>query len=661
MNVSARAISPDQWMDAARAAYQAKDVAQALTLSSMIEVPLGLQVDALGMLAGMCAERGDINTALLCLDKVIASRPDWQDACFVRGNWLMNLGRQADALASYDMALQYKPDHPACYNNRGMALKQLGRLEEATQSYQRALSLLPGFAQACSNLGSLLGDMGQLKEAKTYLDKAVKILPSLVDAHNNLGIVLGKLGQHEKSVASFEEAIRLNPGSAEVHNNYGHALQTANQRSPQKLEEARASYERALSLSPQYAQACSNLGTLLGELNKWEEGLSYLDRAIELQPDFAEAHNNRGILLGKLGRQEEAFTSFKQALQLNPNYAEAYNNYGYVLQEAHRYANAAANFDKAIALMPDYVAANFNKGLLQLLTGNFSEGWPQFEWRWKIPEAKPIASRKPQWKGDFAIEGKTILLHAEQGLGDTLQFVRYVPMLHALGAKPVLQVQKPLIAVLASMDDAPQMITQEQSLPAHDCHVPLMSLPLAFKTELSTIPAQVPYIKADATKAAVWQQRLQGKRAVGLVWAGNSNHKNNHNRSIVLATVLEHAKTEGVTFVALQKDITLDERELLAKHGALQFADELKDFSDTAALIEALELVISVDTSVAHLAGAMGKPLWILLPFAPDFRWLVEGETTPWYPTAKLFRQSAKCDWVEVLQRVASTLKEHHA
>jgi hypothetical protein len=404
---------------------------------------------------------------------------------------------------------------------------------------------------------------------------------------------------------------------------------------------------------------------VLHELGLLEESVASYQNAIALNTEFAGAFSNRGNVLKKLGRLYEALESFDKALTIKPDYAEAYSNRGLALQEFKRLEEAVASYDKAIVIKPDFSEAHWNKSVTLLLIGDFEQGLKLYEWRWKN-EALALPKRnfpQPLWLGVENIAGKTILLHAEQGLGDTIQFCRYAKMVKDLGARVVLEVPPALSGLLNGLHGVDTLVQTGQALPDFDYHCPLMSLPLAFKTELLTIPSPSPYLCADGSKLEQWSAKLgeRKKPRVGLVWSGSTIHKNDHNRSLKLEELLAYLPKD-YEYVSLQKEVRQVDAELLAGSdlgvSIRHYGQELKDFSDTAALCALMDIVISVDTSVAHLAGAIGMPTWVLLPYVPDWRWLLDRDDSPWYPSVKLFRQSEDGRWDSVLQRVFQQLYE---
>jgi tetratricopeptide (TPR) repeat protein len=525
----------------------------------------------------------------------------------------------SEALASFDKAIALKPIYAECHNSRGLALQQLKQLADSLAAFDTAIALRPDFAEAHFNRGLALQDLNQLTDALAAYQKAVTLKPGFPDAYFSRGRL-------------FEQMARP--------------------------AEALASYERAIALNPSFAEAHTHRGNILQGLGRFEEALTSHDSAIALKPDLAEAYNNRGIALIYLMRPAEALISCDKAISLKPDFPEPYNNRGNALQDLMRHEEALAAYEKAIALNPSHVEACNNRALLLLLMGRFAEGWREHEWRKKRRDG-PIATNsysKPLWTGEEAIEGKTIFIWWEQGFGDTIQFCRYAKLLEARGAKVIMSVQPPLLALLKSISPTVQVIDYDAT--EFDYHCPLMSLPLAFGTSLESIPSERQYIRADENLRAEWEVRLppKTKPRIGVIWSGSMAHKI-YNRSMPLQTFLTLLNPRA-HWICLQKDIAGEDVNILGKDGRVTvFGDELRDFSDTAAIVDLLDFVITIDTSVAHLAGAMGTPVWILLPYSGDWRWLSDRSDSPWYPTARLFRQRAIGNWEKVIDEVQKELR----
>jgi hypothetical protein len=396
-------------------------------------------------------------------------------------------------------------------------------------------------------------------------------------------------------------------------------------------------------------------------LERFEEGLRDAERAHSLLPANADICNLTGVFLRRLGREEEALPWFDRAIALQPNSLAAYRNKAFALTHLHRFDEALAIYNTMKAVDPNTVEADFSASLVHLLMGNFEIGWAAREARSKVPELAiaRFEFSQPVWLGKDSIDGKTIVIHTDEGLGDSIQFARYVPMVAALGARVILVVEDAVYPLLSGLEGVAQCIQKSSSmLPAFDFYTPMSSLPLAFGTRLDTIPSATAYLSARAESKSVWEGRLgaHDRLRVGLVWSGNPKHRDDHNRSIpldILAGILD----VDATFISLQKDPRpADKATLLAKPEIVDHTAHLTDFAETAALISCLDLVITVDTSVAHLAGALGRPTWILLPYTPDWRWLLDREDSPWYPSVRLFRQDKPRDYAGVVARLRSEL-----
>ena len=427
-----------------------------------------------------------------------------------------------------------------------------------------------------------------------------------------------------------------------------------------RYDEALVSYDRAIALKPDYARAYNNRGVALGRLERHADALASYDRAVALMPDYAEALDNRGIALAELNRPAEALQSHERAIAFSPKYAEAFYNRGNVLRDLNRHVEAIDSYERALALKPDYAAAHWNLADCCLLLGDFARGWQEYEWRWKLAQRENAVRnfQQPLWLGAQALQGRTILLHSELGLGDTLQFCRYATAVAALGARVILEVQPTLLPLLADLEGVVQTVPRGAPLPAFDYHCPLMSMPLAFKTDLTNVPRHIPYLHSDAERVAAWRRKLgpTNKPRVGVVWSGSMALRNDR-RSMALKEMLP-LMGAWAEWVSLQKEVRdSDAAVLVSRTDLLDAGAELHDFADTAAVVELVDVVVTVDTSVAHVAGAMGKPVWILLPFNPhDWRWMLDREDSIWYPTARVFRQPVNGDWASVVRRVGEEL-----
>lgn len=495
-----------------------------------------------------------------------------------------------------------------------------GRIAQAETLYRQLVPLLPAHPDLPFLIGTACLQQGRCAEAIEWLQQAIERKPDRVEAMCNLGVALKELGRLDESLAVLDRGIATIPQNASLH---------------------------------------LNRGSVLNALHRHAEALESLDQAVALNPNNPESHNNRGAQLRDMRRYDEALAAYDRALALRADFVEAHNNRGNVLKSLGRTDEAMASFDRALALRPGHVSAQWNKSLVALLTGDFATGWPLYERRWQRMALRHHVRSfaQPRWNGE-ALDGKTILIYHEQGLGDCVQFVRYAPLLWARGARVVIDAQKPLVPLLQTLPGECDIIAAGDPLPDFDFHIPIMSLPLAFATTLETIPAETPYLFSDPARRKAWRKILGKKKRprIGLVWAGKSTYQQDDLRSLALAQVAPLFEAP-FDFHALHKDIPEDDTALFESGPLADHRAGLHDFADTAALIDELDLVISVDTSVAHVAGSLGKPVWVLLPFMPDWRWLLGRTDSPWYPSARLFRQPSPGDWASVIASVARELE----
>ncbi len=567
---------------------------------------------------------------------------------------LRQSGRLAEAEALLRDLSDRFPENAMFLALLGTVRLQQGGLEEGVKLLGKFLELSPNQPTALLSRASGLLILGRHQEALEDLDRVITLSPGNAEAHSHRGVALKKLHRLPESLESHDRAIALNPHDAVAYYNRGVALQEH-----KSWEEALKSYDRAIALQPGYVEAYGNRGVVLLELRRPSEALENFERALSLKPGSAQAHNNRGNALKELGRPEDALAAYSRALVLQPTDAEAHNNRGTVLVELLRMEEALESFDRALALKPAYPAAHWNKALVKLLTGDYAEGWRLYEWRWKGFLPGPFRDYgRPVWLGKEPAAGKTLLVHAEQGYGDSIQFCRYLPLVEKMGAKVVLEAPPSLLPLLSTLAGNITLVPTGASLPAFDLHCPMLSLPLILGTTLETIPAEIPYLSVDAGRRDAWRQRLGPKTAlrVGLAWSGWLENRNDRKRSIPVETLAPLLELP-FEFHSLQKEYRPADGPWLAEFRIRDHHDELGDFSETAALLLEMDLVLSVDTSVVHLAGALGRPVWVLLPFVPDFRWMLGRSDSPWYPTAVLFRQGAPGDWKAVAGEVARRIQ----
>jgi tetratricopeptide (TPR) repeat protein len=554
--------------------------------------------------------------------RVLQADPRHFDSLHLLGVIYYQRGDYAEAVRQIDLALQQNSNAADAYNNRGNALKKMGRFEEALASYSKAIALNPEYAPSFSNRGSVYRDLKRFDEAIADFDHAITLKPDFAEAFNNRGNVLIEQRRLDEALASYERAIALRPNNPDTHNSRGNALRDLG-----RLEEARASYEQAARLKPDYQQAVYNGGVALFNLTRFEAALAKLSEAVRLNANHAEAFYHRALTLKELGRIEEAI----------------------------------ADLDRAISLKPDYVDAIWNRAVCRLRAGRYREAWLDYEWRWHTAQMAPQRPVFPvrQWTGKTDVVGKTLLLHDEQGFGDTIMAARYIPQVARAGARVILGVPAELAPLLATIEEVGEIYSTGQILPPFDLHCPMMSLPAVFETTLETIPREVPYLSVPKAYLEKWATRIprSGVPRIGICWAGNRRFPYNAERSIGLQRMLPLLSRSDARYVSLQKERGEGDDDILrANPQIIALPDGIDDFADTAAIIAALDLVISSDTAIVHLAGALGKPVWILVQFVPDWRWLLDRDDSPWYPTARLFRQRERGNWDPVIADVSRAL-----
>ncbi len=566
-------------------------------------------------------QSGRIAEAESCCQQALTLDEQHPDALHLLGVLCFHAQQPDAAVEWIGRAIQQAPKAEYLLS-LATVLERQGKLEDARQHYSRALKLKPDDAGLWNHLGNLLWQIGRRDEAAQHLQQALKLHPHYWEAAHNCGMLLLELSRHAEAVECFDVAEKLNSNSAALYQMRG---------------------------------VCHS------ELKRFEDAAADYEKSIALDPRLPETHNNLGLLHWRSGRLEQAFACFDRALALRPDSHAVLNNKAVVLMHLQLLDEAVATLQKSLAVAPNDAQALFYLATLQLLTGDFERGWLAREARWKLPSAGLVdrGFAQPLWLGEEPLAGKTILLHSDEGLGDAIQFARYVPMVAALGAKVILEVEPSIQQLLGSMAGVAECVGRS-SRPAFDLHCPLGTLPLAFGTRLDTIPFPEGYVPAPpAARIAAWEDRL-GPRTrfrVGVVWAGNPDHKNDHNRSMPLRALAPLLDCD-VEVVSLQKGVRDQDRAFLAEHSDIvDLTQHLTDFTETAALVSCLDLVISVDTSVVHLAGALGVPVWTMVAFNPDWRWLLNRDDSPWYRSMRLFRQPRRGDWASVVDDIRRELE----
>jgi tetratricopeptide (TPR) repeat protein len=566
--------------------------------------------------------------------------------------------RNEEGIQLLKSSLLKDPQQFWAHNSLGVGFLNIRQYDKACASFNRAISIEPNFIEAYFNLAKALNSLEKYEEAISNYSMSISLNSNYADAYNNRGVVyLKNLKEPEKALSDFKIYLKIIPNA---WNGFYNTAQCYSEL--EEYEEAIKNYDRALELNPDNADIYFTRGVTYYELEEYEEAIKNYDRALELNPDNANIYSNKSIVYRSMKRYEDAFKSLDCAIKLKPDLAAAYSNRGLVHSELKQYEEAHKNYDRAIELEPTIGDAYWNKSNLKILQGCYGEGWQLFEWRWKTTflNHQPRDFKQPLWLGQESITNKIILIHHEQGLGDSIQFSRYIPLLEKYNPKEIiLESPQPLISILSSLRGNFKIITLGDPLPHFDYYCPIMSLPLAFKTALESIPSEMPYLFADEDKISLWAEKLglKIKPRVGLVWSGFKGHKNDRNRSLSLRQ-LDSIFSLPFELHSLQKEIRDHDLEVLNSCDQIhQHQDELIDFSDTAALIHHLDLIVSVDTSVAHLAGAMGKKVFLMLPYAPDYRWMDNRPDSPWYPSMRLFRQPKIDDWDSVISEMCFEMK----
>lgn len=502
----------------------------------------------------------------------------------------------------------------------------------------------------------LLHQQGKLLKAQALYEDILKLQPRHFDSLHLLGVIACQTNNLPKGLELIGQAIALNPENPVFYSNQGNTFQALMQ-----FESAIASYNQAITLNPDYAEAYNNRGSAFQKIKQFDNAIENYNRTISLKPDYADAYYNRGSALQELKRFAEAVRSYDRAIALNPDFTDAYYNRGNALKELKLLEDAVKSYDQAIALNPDHAEAYLNKSLTFLLGGDYDNGWALYEWRWKQEKSPSIQKRnftQPLWIGKESLIDKTIVLHSEQGFGDTIQFCRYSKSVAELGARVIMEVEQPLVRLLQDLPGVSDVLAKGSSIPPFDYHCPLLTLPLVFRTNIQSIPYAEKYLRSNTSKRSYWASKLGDikKPLVGLVWSGSPMNKNDNNRSIFLAELIQNLPSY-CQYISLQKEVKDIDKKTLERNSSIRhFGDELNDFADTAALCELMDIVISVDTAIAHLSGALGKETWVLLPFSPDWRWLLDRNDSPWYRSVKLYRQPAIGDWDSVLSDVSDEL-----
>jgi tetratricopeptide (TPR) repeat protein len=640
-----------------------------------------------GARLGQC---GQFEEAISQFHLAAALQSDRADCYFNLGVAYRRLGQLADALAAFEKAVDLNAGWPEAQFNLGNSYRDAGRHDLAVKCFEIAIQQRPAYLKALNNLANVLLKQGQLSRAAQLLRRAIEFKPGYAEGHFNLARVYRKQRRFHDALIHTEKAVQLQPQSplyqvklAELQNLTGQS------------QAAQSTLERVLASQPNDANATLQLAILLRDQGKqtdavemldraiengtatldllwqradllrlqrrYDEALADLQRALEIDANSAIVHNLRGVILLGQGDAEGAIGSYERALEDRPQMAEVHNNLGAALQTMRRYGESRRALDTAVRLKPDFVSARLNRALSTLREGNFIDGWREFEWRLLSPDYRISPLNRPIWAGE-PLDGKTILLRCEQGLGDTFQFIRYASSIKDLGARVIVECQEAACELVSRAPGVDEVRKRGAALPQVDVQIPLMSLPAVLATTLDTIPSSVPYLSADAERVAEWKEKLArlGAFVVGIAWQGNRNYQGDHLRSVPLHFFRALAEIPDVTLVSLQKHAGTEQLNDKREFQVHRFADEIDasgPFQDTAAIITACDLVITSDTAIAHLAGALASPVWVALSYSADWRWLIEGDKCPWYPTMRLFRQPEFKDWANVFQAISDELR----
>lgn len=597
--------------------------------------------------------------------KLLGSGKPNPDGLRLLGALYLQTGQKALAADFLEKATRLRPQDPETLTNLGIALCGLQRRDAAAARFRQALACKNDYVPALKSLGILCHEIGQINEAEHLYQKIAKLHPNQPAAHFDYGNALLSLGRTVEAIERYEHALALKPDYLDAMVNLGMALGLSGQNdaSRQWLERAQELFEKILEKDPQNSVALNNLGNILRQQGKSEDAATRYREALRLRPDYAEATINLATALRDLRRWDEAIDCCQSALRLKPDSVEARINLGTFLQEKGRHAEAVAAFTEALALHPSSVDAQWNKSLSLLALGEYEEGWKLHETGLGIGQMRGAYTPAKRWNGE-PLDRKRLLIRAEQGYGDTLQFIRYASLCKKQGATVVVSCPAALRSLFSNspfIDELPETLDGL----AFDFHVPVMSLPFAFKTTVETIPATVPYLDFNEAVRARWAEKIPDGEEIraGLVWAGNprekiaSAHLTDQRRSIGLDALRPLLDVPNIRFYSLQKDAAAEQIDRQGLRGRINDPmSDVRDFQDTAALIDRLDLVISVDTAVAHLAGALGKPVWILSRFDACWRWLQNRPDSPWYPTARVFGQKQPGDWADVVERIKNDL-----
>lgn len=597
-------------------------------------------------------------SAAACYREALRLDPDFVEAHHNLGNLLRDDGDARQAAECYRRAVRLQPDHALAWHGLGVCCESLGLADEAIESFQSAVALKPGNTGAHYRLAVLLRAREQHEDALRHFERVAELEPDSCEAQNNVGAQFLEMGKSAQAEGYLRQAVALKPDFAEALSNLGKAL-----RDLHRAPEAEACFRQVTLLQPDSAEALDDLGIALSDQDRRDEAMACFEEALRMAPERAETRCNIGHALLLQDRFPEAIRWLRQAIERKADFLDAWNNLGGVVladalarQDDEGLDAAEGCFRRALEILPDNAEVHTNLALLLLLRGRYTEGWSEWEWRWRFKESDIDRFPRSMWQGE-SLRGRTILLHTEGGFGDTIQFVRYAPLVRRVAARVLLRCPAAVRALLSGCPGIDVLIDESQQVPWFDVHAPLMSLPRILGTALDTIPATIPYILPDPDLAAFWRDRLSGHHGfkVGIAWQGNPKFKGDRRRSIPLMCFEPLSKIAGVHLFSLQRDFGSE--QLLGEPSRWGIADLGLPWAEKAAAMMSLDLIVTSDTAIAHLAGALGRPVWMAVCYTPDWRWLTRRLDSPWYPTMRLFRQLGPGHWPAVFEAMAACLK----
>ena len=588
--------------------------------------------------------------------KAIKIDPSFADALFNLANLYSDINRTKDALKLFDQLLQTNAINYEVLFNRGNVYKREKKLEQAIKDYDRVIEIQPLHFNALLNRGNALLGLEDIDGAIASYSRALEINPDLMEALVSRSSAYSIKIYYDLAIKDYQRILQLKPDHKESYFGIANVL-----KDQLYFKEAIEYYRQAIQIDPNYYDALTNLANALRRIKAFDEAAVFYSRAVQVKPDKPESYSNLGNILHDLKRTDLAIDAYAKALELDPKDKHALYNLGNIFKELNQLDDALRQFEYVLTLDPESIETQFARGMILLTQGQYKEGFPLYEYRWQRESLVKKLRTYPQtlWTGKEPLEGKTILIYVEQGLGDTIQFGRLIPQLAAMGAKIIFEVQKPLMSLMTQIEGVSKVIPYEEPvLDSFDYFCPLLSLPAALGLDVQEIPLSEGYLKANPAYIEKWQKILgeKTKPRVGLVCSGNPMHDNDQNRSILLFDIIPNLP-KGIEYITLQKEMRDADRQLIAKYPLFKsYGDQLESFEDTAALCELMDVVISVDTSVAHLSGALAKKTYLLIPFCPDWRWMLNRTDSPWYSSMHIYRQEFVNNWQSTFQKLANDL-----